>query len=353
MYPRPEHPDQTHSMHHYVTQAYLKGMLADGESRLWVYQRNSDHVFRNTPKNLACTRSYYTIRGRDGIENDRFEKLLAVQVEGPGITVLRRLSQGTKQLNSQERLQGANLIAMQELRVPFMRDQLSNMMKGIYTSFMHSKVSTPGMLEKHLEDLKARGKVSDRVTADEMRKVVMNGDITLEMLPEASLRALNHSLPSLIDAYVTMKWTVLISNETSFITSDCPVCRDYPKARNLPAGIVNPDLTVYFPISLHRVLRLTHDQKKYELFQRLMRIGNQRKANQLRERTPEVSYASISKEKSEEINSLIVQRAYRWAYSPIEMPSIPKLFRGECVNLRMEMESTLHQGMVKWSNRIS
>jgi len=41
-------------MHHFVTCAYLEGMLTSGESRLWVYERNSDHVFRNLLKTLRA-----------------------------------------------------------------------------------------------------------------------------------------------------------------------------------------------------------------------------------------------------------------------------------------------------------
>ena len=110
-------------MHHFVTRAYLAGMLAPGESRLWVYERNSDRVFRNIPENLASERAYYTVVGKDGVGHDEFEKFLAAEIEGPGISVLRRLSTGTMQLSWVERLHATNLIAIQELRVPFMRDQ--------------------------------------------------------------------------------------------------------------------------------------------------------------------------------------------------------------------------------------
>jgi len=340
-------------MHHFVTCAYLEGMLADGETRLWVYERNKDRVFQNIPYNLAKIRSYYAVRDKDGIENDKFEKMLAVEIEGPGISLLRRLSCHTKQLSWREREQVAILVAMQELRVPFMRDQLSQMMKEIHTSFMHRIISIPGLLEKHLEDLKTRRKVSGSITAERIRKNIKNGNVKLEMFPDASLRALSHSLSPTVNVYLKMKWTVLISNEINFVTSDCPVCRDYPQTNNFPAGIVNPDLTVYFPISQYRVLKLTHDHKKYELFRHLMHIGDQKKANQLQNRTPAVSYRFISKDESEAINSLIIRRAQRWVYSPVEMPSILKIFRGECVNLRMNLESEPNDGFVKWSNRIS
>jgi len=92
-------------------------------------------------------------------------------------------------------------------------------------------------------------------------------------------------------------------------TSDCPVCRDYPQTNNFPAGIVNPISLFISQYLKHRVLKLTHDHKKYELFRRLMHTGNQKKANQLQNRTPAVSYRLISKDESEVINSLIIRRA--------------------------------------------
>jgi hypothetical protein len=60
-----------------------------------------------------------------------------------------------------------------------------------------------------------------------------------------------------------MKWTVLVAPEPMILTSDAPVCREYPETANSPAGVVNPDLTIYFPISARRVLMLQHDQKKH------------------------------------------------------------------------------------------
>jgi hypothetical protein len=208
----PQPPDQTRSKHHFVTAAYLEGMLANGETRLWIYERNSDHVFQNIPDNLANEKAYYAIRGEDGIENDKFEKMLAVEIEGPGITALRGLSSHMKQLNWREREQMAILVAMQELRVPFMRDQISQMMKGIHTSFMHRIISMPGLLEKHLENLKISRKVSRSITAERIRKNINNGNVKLEMFPDASLRALIHSLSPTVNVYLKMKWTVLISN---------------------------------------------------------------------------------------------------------------------------------------------
>jgi hypothetical protein len=37
-----------------------------GETRLWVYQRNSNRVFRNIPANLASARAYYITINKEG-----------------------------------------------------------------------------------------------------------------------------------------------------------------------------------------------------------------------------------------------------------------------------------------------
>jgi hypothetical protein len=339
-------------MHHYVTLAYLEGMLADGESRLWVYERNSDRVFRNIPKNLATKRAYYTIVGKDGADSDVFEKMLGEEIEGPGISALRRLSRDTRQLNWQERLHATALIAVQELRVPYMREQLSEMMKGLYTAFMHRTVSEPGRLEKYLKERQAAGKASAGVSAAEMRNAVMDGGIKLEMKPEASLRAMGHSLRALISTYAEMRWTVLIANDGEFVTSDCPVCRDYPETHSMPAGLVNPDLTLYFPFSRSRALRLSHDEKKMRIFRILMQQGREREATRLRGRTPEISYRPATVNETNSINTLIIKRAQRWVYSPSENPSIPAEFRGDCANLKMAIESQTAEGWLKWTTKI-
>jgi hypothetical protein len=327
-------------------------MLTPGESRLWVYERNSDRVFRNVPKNLACKRAYYTVSRKDGVEEDQLEKLFGAEVEGPGIAVIRRLSRESKQLHWEERMQATALIAFQELRVPYMREQLARMMKGLLKGFMNSAIGVPGMLEKDINKLQCEGKVSDAITAEDLRKVVREGGIDIVMKPEASLMAMGHAVKTLMTTYAELKWEVLIAREGEFVTSDCPVCRDYPISGNGPVGLANPDLNVYFPITHVRTLRLHHDRPKIERLARLMGFGREREAIRLRERTPEIAFRFIGGKEVSAINSLLIQRAQRWVYSPSENPGIQKEFRGECVNLKMEVESQLGEQEIKGLNTI-
>jgi hypothetical protein len=339
-------------MHHFVTCAYLEGMLASGESRLWVYERNSDHVFRNIPKNLASKKSYYTAVGKDGVETDKVEKMLGKVVEGPGIAILRYIAKEMKQLDWEQRFRVAMLIAAQEMRVPYMRDQLSNAMKGITTAYMNTKVSAPGVLEAYLERIKATDNKYSTVSVEDIRNAVISGKIYPNMHPEASIQAMGHTLPLLMKTYAEMKWEVFIARDGEFVTSDCPVCRDYPETSAGFAGLDNKDLNIYFPISRDRVLRLSHDQKKLEKYERFMNKGREREATLLLSRIPAISYRFIPSAETERINELIIRRASRWIYSPSQNPSIITRFRGDCINLRMDYEINANEGWLRWQNRI-
>lgn len=338
--------------HHYVAAAYLNGMLLPGDSRLWVYERNQSRAFRNIPKNLAHRRGYYTIVRADGSEDDKFEQLLATDVEGPGIPVLRKLAVGAKQLKWKEIGFGASLIAMQELRVPYVRDQLASAMIGLQEQVVNFSLSVPGYLERVLKELQQGDKNIRSVTADDLREAVRSGKIRLEANPEASLKALGYMLPILIESYARMKRTVLISGNQSFLTSDAPVCRQYPQSTHVGAGLVNEDLEVYFPISHDRVLQLTHDRAKIARFNELQAKGRKREATRLLDRVPEIAYRNVDKERAVEINKLVVSRANRWVYSPGCEESLPGLLVGESQNVRMEVDYVEGPNLIRLRSRV-
>jgi hypothetical protein len=327
--------------HHYVTKAYLESMLFPGESRLWVYERNQSRVFRNIPKNLASIRGYYSITRCDGTEDDKFEEFLDREIERPGIHVFRQLSSGFKQLKWDDFASGATLIAMQELRVPFIREQLEASLKGIIEQYMNFMFSIPGYLERTLSRFQDRG---ETITANDLRKLIRSGHLKLEINPEGSLMALSEMFPILMQAYSVMKWTVLISEDKVFMISDSPVCRHYPQTERFGAGLINPDLEVYFPIAYDRMLVLQHDLKKVHKLTDLGKKGRIREARKLAECTPEIRYKKIDEKEADQINQLIIERAHRWIYAPSEIPSIHKFFVGESKNMRIQVKSTEGSG---------
>ena len=60
---------------------------------------------------------------------------------------------GSKQLKWEQIGFGATLLAMQELRVPFVREQLESMLVGLGEQFMQFAFSVPGYLERTIKEL--------------------------------------------------------------------------------------------------------------------------------------------------------------------------------------------------------
>ena len=134
-----------------------------------------------------------------------------------------------------------------------------------------------------------------------------------------------------------MKWTILFSDEGRFITSDCPVCRQYPITGENLVGLMNHDIKIYFPFTHNRLMMLEHDHLKIEKVNNLMKRGKNTEAERLKDSTHEITYRYANKTRVDELNKLIIERANRWIYAPSEATYIPRLFVGKSKNIRMEM----------------
>ena len=83
---------QRNVQQHFVTAAYLAGFTpnASRDSQLWVYERNTEKIFRLIPDEAAKRRNYYSIPQQDGGFNDAVDTMLAA-LEGQAMPSLRKL----------------------------------------------------------------------------------------------------------------------------------------------------------------------------------------------------------------------------------------------------------------------
>lgn len=116
--------------HHYVTRAYLEGFLAPLEKQLFCYGRNRG-FFQKSPNELASQRNFYAIKTEDGRWDDSLEHLIERTVEGPGLPVVKKLSEGKTRLNWEERQALSLLVAFQEMRTPAARQQVRSATKAL------------------------------------------------------------------------------------------------------------------------------------------------------------------------------------------------------------------------------
>src|SRR5215472_17012188 len=145
---------QRNTQQHFVTTAYLVGFTpASGrDSKLWVYERNSEKVFRLIPDEAAKRRNYYSIPQKDGGFNDIVDTMLTA-LEGQAMPALQKLLVGYYKLSTFERALLAYLIAFQEFRTPWARASFQKMEVSLVDQMMRVGAQAPGYFERALKDL--------------------------------------------------------------------------------------------------------------------------------------------------------------------------------------------------------
>jgi hypothetical protein len=119
---------QRNIQQHFVTAAYLVGFTPENkrDSKLRVYERNNDKVFRLIPDEAAKRRNYYSIPQKEGGFNDIVDTMLAT-LEGQAMPALQKLLVGEYKLSIFERALLGHLIAFQEFRTPWARASFQKM----------------------------------------------------------------------------------------------------------------------------------------------------------------------------------------------------------------------------------
>jgi hypothetical protein len=174
------------------------------------------------------------------------EHLLETNVESPGLAVIRRLLSGHYNISKDAHGRLAFLFAVQEYRVPWMREQMEAFMAGMAQRYTASMLDAPGVAEETLEQL---GMSESLPMLAEMREAFRRGDIKVLATPAASLHAMGYVLEPLLNMYLKMGWEVLETNSIPFVTSDCPVHRYYvPVGTEVPySGLTDIRVPGSFP----------------------------------------------------------------------------------------------------------
>ena len=136
---------------HFVTAAYLAGFTPDGgrESQLYIYERNTEKMFRAIPDEAAKRRNYYSLPLPNGGFDDSVDTMLTA-LEGQAMPGLQKIVAGDYNLSIFERGLLAFLIAFQEFPNALDTESLSANAGGPY-HFYHAHGGQPtGILRANL-----------------------------------------------------------------------------------------------------------------------------------------------------------------------------------------------------------
>ncbi|MBI4165281.1 MAG: DUF4238 domain-containing protein [Acidobacteria bacterium] len=318
---------------HFVPSSYLRGFAtgAGKGASICIYERNRLVPFRQRPQKAAVQTNYYSFKRQDGTLDDSAESFLA-RVESEAVPVIRTLASNNIQLNWDDRGRVAFFVALQELRVPWTRQNFEEVYAHLADHLMKFTARVPGLLENELEELKEKGEDFDPADAASIREFMERGEYTVHADPKVSLLTMLQMAPMLHRFYIEMKWTILrTSHEAPFVTSDNPVVMFDPayKGGFWGVGLVNPTIEIRFPLTKTAMLVITHDHARFEEWHRLMEANNPVEAKTLRQTLPVIDVFDVQPRAVEALNALTIVCADRFVYAPKKDPKIPELLKGE------------------------
>lgn len=326
---------------HFVPASYLRSFAsgAGKKASLYIYERNKTLPFRQRPQQAARQTNYYSFRRPDGTLDDSVESFLGL-VESEAVPVLRRLASEDIQLDWNDRGRVAFFVALQELRVPWTRQNFHNLYAHLvdWTTKFHARV--PGLLEKELEELRQKGEDFDPADAPSLREFLERGEYTVHADPKVSLVTMLQMAPVLHGFYIEMKWTVLrTSHDLPFVTSDNPVVKFDPayKGGFWGIGVANPTIEIRFPLTKSAMLVIIHDRKREDEWHRLTEAGKEEEARKLRQTLPVIAYVNVRPRAVDTINGLTIVSADRFVYAPKKDPRIPELLKGESQAIKIHV----------------
>src|SRR5215467_865913 len=114
-------------------------------------------------------------------------------------------------------------------------------------------------------------------------------------------------------------WCRHVSRATGeFLTSDAPVVRRDPGFRGglHGGGMASSTAQVWFPLSKHACLLITHDNDRKRKYFELLEGGKVEEAEAIRANLPEISGRGIGAEYVQAVNGQTILNADRFVFSP-------------------------------------
>ena len=221
----------------------------------------------------------------------------------PAFMSSRRLLGGHYSISRRARGRLATLLAIQEYRVPWMRDQMEVFMTGMMQRFTQSMLDAPGVAEDTLMKL---GMADQLPMLEGMRKAFHNGDVHVGSEPNrqpsrdglCAGAAPRHLFSDGMGSFwkqLPFLSSRVIARYTA-ITSPC--------APDLPyEGLLDKRVQVRFPLSRTKMLVLRHDRRRIEMIEDLLRRKRRREAQKAIDRSTQIRHVRVGRADVEHINA--------------------------------------------------
>lgn len=206
--------------HHYLPQFYLKGFCCN--EYLWVYDRKTNQVRRQTPINTAIQSHYYSVADEDGEKNTEIESFLP-QIEGLTKPIIQKVS-SKDEISVEEKEILSVFLAFLMNRVPDFEKSV-NIMEGHLVKRMSDMMFSDEKRTKSIMD-RYEKETGDKIklSAKELVDFHKRGAYTIEIHRNESLRLMLDLSFNFAAFFRQMDWGFLHApQKTSYVTTDNPL----------------------------------------------------------------------------------------------------------------------------------
>ncbi len=213
--------------HHYLSQCYLKGFVADrGSPLLFVVDKEERRSFKTSPTNVAAERDFHAI-DVDGHPPDALEREFS-KFETDLDQALRRIVAARSIANEHHRALLFNLIGMAATKNPRLREAGRKVREQFAKMTLDTITSAPERFAAHV-----RGAQTDRfIDPDEkdyaeLRQLIERDVLAMTVPTTEHLQIEMATVDEVLPYIFERQWVLFRAQpgRTGFITSDHPSCQ--------------------------------------------------------------------------------------------------------------------------------
>lgn len=241
---------------HYLPRCYLDAFTL--EKRLFVFDRETGKLRRDSPQNVAAITDYYIVTTETGAREESVEHGLLANIESVASPVLRRLAK-CEAISDEEHDVAATFLAFLCTRIPAFEETYAELNNQIGQEFFRRAAGTP---ERAAAFLAAHPKILP-YSVSEFCDFVNSEALVFPPDKAERIRLMIELAEPLIDGFKSMDWWLWRARGSRrFITSDAPFGL-LPLPGALPTyGELSPNVLRFLAISPEVCLMLADRQQE-------------------------------------------------------------------------------------------
>jgi len=241
----------TKKRHHYLPEFYLDGFVNPHNGPyMWVYEKGDPKIRKASVKDVAVQKHYYSFVTPEGQkDSETFENFLAF-IENNVAPVFQKIKK-QEILSEEERSWFAIFLASLVTRVPNFRESIEESAAEVIRRINLKMASDTEGFKSMIRNFENETGSKVNLPIEDLQKFILDGKYKIKVDPQFSL-----SMMTLINDFSPifhkMNWTIFISDDHKFVTSDNPLFYNDPThdpRSPFGVGFLSKNIRLTFPVT--------------------------------------------------------------------------------------------------------